>query len=151
MRCKKGNYVKNSAIICKNILEEKRLNWERVHLKLLHKTHTSILNHYHQTPGRISMLLLLLSRFSRVRFCATPETAAHQAPPSLGFSSQEHWTGLPFPSPVHESKKWKWSRSVVSDSEWPHRLQPTRLFCPWNFPGKSTAVGCLCLLLQPWN
>ena len=49
--------------------------------------------------------LLLLSRFSRVRLCATPETAAHQAPPSLGFSRQEHWSGLPFPSPVHESEK----------------------------------------------
>ena len=44
----------------------------------------------------IGMLLLLLSRFSRVRLCATPETAAHQAPPSLGFSRQEHWSGLPF-------------------------------------------------------
>ena len=42
------------------------------------------------------MLLLLLSRFSRVRLCATPEMAAHQAPPSLGFSKQEHWSGLPF-------------------------------------------------------
>ena len=42
--------------------------------------------------------------------------AAHQAPPSLGFSRQEHWSGLPFPSPMHESEKWKWSRSVVSDS-----------------------------------
>ena len=40
--------------------------------------------------------------------------AAHQAPPSLGFSRQEHWSGLPFPSPVHASEKWKWSRSVVS-------------------------------------
>ena len=37
----------------------------------------------------------------------TPETAAHQAPPSLGFSRQEHWSGLPFPSPMHESEKWK--------------------------------------------
>ena len=42
---------------------------------------------------------------SRVQLCATPETAAHQAPPSLGFSRQEHWSGLPFPSPVHESEK----------------------------------------------
>ena len=40
-----------------------------------------------------------LSRFSRVRLCVTPQTAAHQAPPSLGFSRQEHWSGLPFPSP----------------------------------------------------
>ena len=60
--------------------------------------------------------LLLLSRFSRVWLCATPETAAHQAPPSLGFSRQEHWRGLPFPSPMQESEKWKWSCSVVSDS-----------------------------------
>ena len=36
------------------------------------------------------LLLLLLSRFSRVQLCATPETAAHQAPPSLGFSRQEY-------------------------------------------------------------
>ena len=61
-------------------------------------------------------LLLLLSHFSRVRLCATPETAAHQAPQSLGFSRQEHQSGLPFPSPVHESEKWKWNRSVVSTS-----------------------------------
>ena len=51
------------------------------------------------------LLLLLLSRFSRVRLCATPQTAAHQAPPSLGFSRQEHWSGLPFPSPMQESAK----------------------------------------------
>ena len=49
--------------------------------------------------------LLLLSRFSRVRLCATPQMAAEQAPPSLGFSGQEHWSGLPFPSPMLESEK----------------------------------------------
>ena len=46
--------------------------------------------------------------------------------------------------------KWKWSRSVVSDSSWLHGLhglQPTRLLRPWDFPGKSTGVGCHCLLL----
>ena len=41
----------------------------------------------------------MLSHFSRVRLCVTPETTAHQAPPSLGFSRQEHWSRLPFPSP----------------------------------------------------
>ena len=51
------------------------------------------------------LLLLLLSRFSRVQLCATPWTAAHQAPPSLGFSRQEHRSGLLFPSPMHESEK----------------------------------------------
>ena len=72
--------------------------------------------------------------------------AAHQAAPSLGFSRQEYWSGLPFPSPMHESEKWKWSRSVMSDSLRPHGLQPTRILHPWDFPGKSTGVGCHCLL-----
>ena len=92
--------------------------------------------------GIRTLLLLLLSRFSHVWLCSTPETAAHQAPPSLGFSRQEYWSRLPFPSPVHESEKWKWSRSVVSDPQRPHGLQPTRFLCPWDFPGKSTGVGC---------
>ena len=52
-----------------------------------------------------TLLLLLLSRLSHVRLCATPQMAAHQAPPSLGFSRQEHWSGLPFPSPMHYSEK----------------------------------------------
>ena len=90
--------------------------------------------------------MLLPSRFSRVWLCETPQTAAHQAPPSLGFSKQEHWSGLPFPSPMHESEKWKWSRSVVSDSSRLNGLQPTRLLRPWDIPGKSTGVGCHCLL-----
>ena len=51
-------------------------------------------------PQRLSRItLLLLSHFSRVQLCVTPQTAAYQAPPSLGFSRQEHWSGLPFPSP----------------------------------------------------
>ena len=50
------------------------------------------------------LLLLLLSRFSHVRLCATPQTAAHQAPQSLGFSRQEHCSGSPFPSPIRESE-----------------------------------------------
>ena len=90
------------------------------------------------------LLLLLLSHFSRVWLCVTPKTAAHQALLSLGFSRQEHWSGLPFPSPMHECEKWKWSCSVISDSEQPHGLQPTRLLRPWDFPGKSTGVGCHC-------
>ena len=72
--------------------------------------------------------------------------AAHQAPPSLGFFRQEHWSGLLFPSPMHESEKWKSSHSVVSDPQRPHGLQPSRLLYPWDFPGRSTGVGCHCLL-----
>ena len=51
----------------------------------------------------LSLLLLLLppSHFSHVQLCATPWTAAYQASSSMGFSRQEHWSGLPFPSPMH--------------------------------------------------
>ena len=44
------------------------------------------------------LLLLLLSRFSCVRLCATPWTAAYLAPPPVGFSRQEYWSGVPLPS-----------------------------------------------------
>ena len=58
--------------------------------------------------------------------------AAHQAPPSLGFSRQEHWSGLPFPSPVHGSKKRKWSGSFS--------------FCLQCFPASgSSLVNWLCI------
>ena len=40
----------------------------------------------------------------------------------------------------------KWSCSVVYNSLWSHVLKPTRLLHPWDFPGKSTGVGCHCLL-----
>ena len=56
------------------------------------------------TPQISLLLLLLLIHFSRVRLSATPQTAAHQALPSLRFSRQEHWSGLPCP-PLHESEK----------------------------------------------
>ena len=82
-------------------------------------------------PVSFYFFLLLLSQFSRVQLCVTPQTAAHQAPQSLGFSWQEHWSGLLFPSPVHESEKSKWSHSVTYNSQRPHGLQPTRLFHPW--------------------
>ena len=68
--------------------------------------------------------------------------------PSLGFSRQEHWSGLPFPSPMHESETRKWSRSALSNSSRPHGLQPTRLLRPWDFPGKSTGVGCHCACIN---
>ena len=49
--------------------------------------------------------------------------------------------------------KWKvkWRRSVISDSSRPHGLQPTRLLCPWDFPGMSTGVGCHCFLQGKHN
>ena len=88
--------------------------------------------------------------------------AAHQAPPSLGFSRQEHWSGLPFPSPMHESEKWKWSRSVVSDSGGPmdyslpgssvHGIFQARVL-EWGaiaFSVRRHSPACL-LYLQGWH
>ena len=72
--------------------------------RIINRQESSI-NASHHERCSFYLLLLLLSRFSRVRLCETPETAAHQAPPSLGFSRQEHWSGLPFPSPMHESEE----------------------------------------------
>ena len=53
------------------------------------------------------------------------------------------WVAISFSN----TRKWKWSRSVVSDTSQPHGLRPTRLLWPWDFPGKSTGVGCRCLCL----
>ena len=64
---------------------------------------------------RISLLLLLLRCFSHVLLC-DPIQGSLPGSRSLGFSRQEHWSGLPFPSPMYESEKWKGSRSVVSES-----------------------------------
>ena len=64
------------------------------------------------------LLLLLLSHFSRVRLCATPWTAAHQASPSLGFSRQEYWSGLPFSSPMHACTLSRFSHVRLCATLW---------------------------------
>ena len=53
---------------------------------------------------------------------------------------------LPIWYNLKELQSEKWSHSVVSDSSRPHGLQPTRLLCPWDSPGKNTGVGCHFLL-----
>ena len=62
---------------------------------------------------------------SRVRLFATPWTAAHQAPPSMRFSRQEYWSGVPLPSPSdlttqiiqnEETKCWYNSTNLTTDS-----------------------------------
>ena len=73
---------------CQDSLEEEQSSW----------TYTE------NTKTLKNLLLLQLSHFSHVQLCETPQMAAYQAPPSLGFSRQEHWSGLPFPSSMHEVK-----------------------------------------------
>ena len=118
---------------------------------------------------------------SRDQLFATPWTTASQAPPPMGFSRQEYWSGVPLPSPRFRNNNFKrkkvaffgfwyvlfcafvWggrilfvlilgneseqvSCSVMSDSSQLHGLQPSRLLCPWDSPGKNTGVGCHFLL-----
>ena len=95
--------------------------------------------------------------------CAMNEAAAAaeslQSCPTLCDSIDGSPPGSPIPGilqartlewvAISFSNAWKWKvkvKSVVSDSSWPHGLQPTRLLHPWDFPGKSTGVGCHCLL-----
>ena len=71
-------------------------------------------------------------------------------PPSVKMWSLNHWTAREV-SPENfllTMRPWKWKLSVLvmSDSLWPHGLEPTRLLRPWNFAGKSTGVGCHLLL-----
>ena len=57
--------------------------------------------------------------------------------------SHQTWRLLPL---LGIERKGKWSGSVLSDSLRPHGLYPTRLLCPWDFPGNSPGVGCHFLL-----
>ena len=86
----------------------------------------------------------MLSQFSCVWLCVTPQTVAHQAPLSLGFSRE--WSGLPFPSPMHESEKWKWSCSVVSGPQRPHGLQLPGSSVHGIFQARVLEWGAVCKL-----
>jgi len=85
---------------------------------------------------------------SRVRLLATPWTAACQAPPSMGFSRQEYWSGVPLPSPVLYCRSLLVICFIYSErhSVMFNCLQPHKPYSPWNSPGQNTGVGSLSLL-----
>ena len=76
------------------------------------------------------LLLLLLSCFSCVWLCATPWTAAHQAPPSLGFSRQEYWSGVPLPS-LFFSPVIIWGILKTSDTQVHLQINWTIVYWEW--------------------
>ena len=84
---------------------------------------------------------------NRVRLLAIPWTAAYQAPLSMGFARQEYGSGLPLPHPMHESEKWKWSLSVVSDSSRPPPLKilSRTIHLPLTLPPSLFMVICILL------
>ena len=72
-----------------------------IDVKILNKI---LANRIQQHIKKLLYHELLLSHFSHVWLCVTPWTAAYQAPPSMGFSRQEYWRGLPLPSPKWMNK-----------------------------------------------
>ena len=102
------------------------------------------------------LLLLLLSHFSRVRPCATPQTAAHQAPLSLGFSRQEYWSGLPSPSPMHACMLSRFSHVWLSVTLWTatHQAPLSKGFSRQEyqsglpFPSPPSHLGCHIILIR---
>ena len=94
-----------------------------------------------------TMLLFVAAKL--LQLCPTlcdPIDGSPPGSPVPGILQARTLEWVAMPSPMHKSEKWKWTRSVVSDSYRPHGLQPTRLLRPWDFPGKSTRVGLHCLL-----
>ena len=114
----------------------------------------------------------------------SPWTVARRAPLPVGFPRQEYWSGLPFPSPgdlpdpglepgsaelaggffssepLGSQGSPSVSRSVGADSLRPRGLQPTRLLCPWDSPGKRARIpewvvvqslSCVRLSATPWT
>ena len=77
---------------------------------------------------------------SRVQLLATPWTAAYQAPPSMGFSRQEYWSGLPLPYAAGHSKKTKTKTHITTRTKQknPHKFEAK--CTSWN-SGFSTPCG----------
>jgi len=96
------------------------------------------------------LLLLLLSHFSRVWLFVTPWIAAYQAPPPMGFSRQEYWSGVPLPSPVHiwgYSPAFLMMYSACKLNKQGDNIQPWCIPFPiWN----QSVVPCPLLMVASW-
>ena len=91
------------------VLPAQDLQGNKPLLVLTEAGHTTLI--WQQIPKQTCNLVAAAAK--ALQLCPTL-MAAHQAPPSLGFSRQEHWSGLPFLSPVHERK----SESEIAQSCW---------------------------------
>ena len=99
---------------------------------------------FYKTIHKSSMLLLLRSHFSHPTLCDPIDGTLPSSPiPGILQARTMEWVAISF------SNAWKWSRSIVSNLQQPHGLQPCRLLHPWDFPGRSIGVGCHCLLQNP--
>ena len=105
-------------------------------------------------PLRVGASVLLNNFFPSITPHLFPQSWAHSCEltkprsppgspvPGILQARTLEWVAISFSN----AWKWKGSRSIVSYSQRPRGLQPIRFLCPWDFPGKSTGVGCHCLL-----
>ena len=96
----------------------------------------------------LSMSAQFQSSFPHFRlFVNSPNTdplIRAQIPLRRTLSSWCNYTSrAPSPNTMTYEFAWIWAHSVKSNSLQPHGLQPTRLLCPWDSPGKNTGVGCI--------
>ena len=114
----------------------KIFNLSKIVAKLCSReTHCQALGYAFQPPT--CSLCAVLSCFSPVRPFATLWTVAHKAPPSTGFSRQEHWSGLPCPPPGDLPDPGK-NQGL---SHLPHCQAGSLLLAPPGFPGGSDAFS----------
>ena len=117
--------------------------------------------HSHWVPGQVNLVEAVFTYLVREVVTLSAAAKSRQLCPTLCDPIDGSLTGSPVPGilqartlewvAISFCNAWKWSRSVVSDSSRPHGPQPTRLLRPWDFPGKSTGVGCHCLLRTLYN
>ena len=83
---------------------------------------------------------------------ATPWTAAYQVPPSMGFSRQEYWSGVPLPSQdkprgcIKEQRHYFANKGPSSQGYWRRQWHPTPVLLPGKSHGRRSLVGC-----SPWG
>ena len=140
-------WPRNTGFISPNIATEHRLDELHFFVNIIH---TLVLTDTEQEDKWVKWVKSL----SRVRLFATPWTVAHQAPPSMGFSRQEHWSGLPFPSsgdlPNPGIKPWSATLQANSlQSELPGKPQ----FHMWKMLVSEwvKSLSCVGLFATPWT
>ena len=101
--CKVISHESTSVLLCYALLSR----FSCVHSVRPHRRQPTRLLRPWDSPGKnigvdchFLLQCMKVKSLNHVQLCATPQRAAHQAPSSLGFSRQEHWSGLPFPSPT---------------------------------------------------
>ena len=96
---------------------------------------------------------------SRVQLLATPWTVAHQAAPSMGFSRQEYWSGVPLPSLPRLCSGKEFTCQcrrlrfypLVRKIPWRREWQPTVVFLPRESPGQRSLVGTVHGVAKSWT